>query len=134
MEGVLIGLAIAILAVLIGFVGVPFMRKKGWITDERTQTTKQVLEIANLILKNIEMKDNDVKDKTLLVLQIAEIAVRYVEQTSATTRDNKKKKELAQKSVLETLQLMNIEITPDIEKVIELGIESAVNQLPKTNK
>ena len=132
MEGIIIALVSVLVAFLVGFLLVPYMTKKGWINDKNAEMTKQLLAISKLIVKNIET-DNKNVDNALLVFDVAEIAVRYVEQM-AKDEPNAVKKEQAQKVVMDTLEKLNIEITNDIKALVELGIESAVNALPEDNK
>lgn len=127
MESILIAIAIVLFAFVLGFVVAPYLQKRGIITNGNSETAKQVIEIAKLILNNVEFKN---KDRALVVLDVSSIAVSYVEQT-AKNKSSLEKKELAKKSIIETLNVMEIEITNDVHAIIELGIESAVNRLPK---
>jgi predicted transcriptional regulator len=129
----LIGLGIAVLAVIVGFILTPYLKNKGILTEENVLVTKQVLEISKLIAKNLEYKD-DSKETVIMILEISDAAVRYVEQTAGMERRNDAKKDMAVKSVLQTLKLMKVNVTDDVMKLVELGVESAVNSLPKTYK
>lgn len=131
MEGIVISLVVTVLAFLIGFILAPYIREKGLFNNKSLALTNQLLDMSQIIIKNTNMKDKDV---SLTVLEVASIAVQYIEQTAGFERRNEVKKELAIKTVIKTLNSMKIEITDDIEELIELGIESAVSRLPKTNK
>lgn len=128
MEAILIAVGVVIFAILLGFVLVPYLKSKGYINDKNTEVTKLVLQLTDMIMKNSEFKN---KDKALLVIDIARIAVNYVEQTSRYD-SNEEKKEVAKKAVLETLKTMEIDVGSDIMRLVEMGIESSVNQLPPT--
>lgn len=130
MDATLISLLVILAVVVIGFVVTPFLNKKGLLKDINLAVSSNALEIAQIVAKNSNYKDND---KTVAILEVAKTCVRYVEQT-AKEKDNELKKGLAQEMIIDTLIQMGISITPDIERLIELGIESAVNALPKTNK
>lgn len=128
MDGLIIGIISVVVSILIGFVLAPYLNKKGFINQENLETTKQLLEISKVILKNSNIKNKEI---TTTVLDVSSISVKYIEQT-AKYQDAITKKKLAREAIIDTLKTMHIKITPDIEKVIEMGIESAVNSLPKT--
>jgi Tfp pilus assembly protein PilX len=126
----IIGLVVvAVLA--IGYFVVPYLQKKNIINEKNSETALQFIQLANMILNTIKF-DSNTQDKAKLVFNIADIAVRYVEQT-ITDGDNVKKKGVAFETVRQILKQMNIEVDSNIETLIEFGIESAVNVLPKTN-
>jgi lipopolysaccharide export LptBFGC system permease protein LptF len=128
MEGIFIALLITAVSFVIGFVLAPYLNKKGYLNENNTNLTKQLLEISEIVLKNADVKNKDV---AVSVLEISKSTVNYVEQT-AKYEDNEVKKKLAKESVIEVLKSLNIEITEDTLKLIEIGIEGAVISLPKT--
>lgn len=118
--------------VLVGFVLVPFLKEKGYVNEENAKQTVKLLEIARLIIKEMNIKDQK-KNTAIDIFIVAEKAVKYVEQTMKYD-SNEQKKELAIELAIDVLKHTNIKVTKDIEQIIEIGIESAVNALPKTYK
>jgi hypothetical protein len=135
MELMTIGLiALIVIAVLgIGYFLIPFLKRKGWFSTEDAKGTTQLMELIGAILKNVDFNNKNLQDKVNLIFEITETSVKYVEQTM-TTEDNSKKKEYAVSTVEQILAQLNIELTDEIKHLIEVGIESAVNSLPATNK
>ncbi len=126
-------IAIVVAAVLaIGFVLVPYLKKKGLINDQNIDATNQILQIAGLILSSLDIKNEKIKSEADTIFDISNKVVQYIEQTMKAV-DNVAKKQAAIDVIKEILGKLNIQVTPDNEKLIEVGIESAVNVLPKTN-
>lgn len=128
---ILILVVVVFAIVAIGFILVPWLKNKEIIKEESINTTKQMLELIGLVLKSIQTDNSKSKDEIELVFGICEKVVYYVEQTMKND-GNDIKKDYAVKASKEILEKMNIEVTDDMEKMIEIAIESAVNLLPKT--
>lgn len=128
----LLVLIIGLGVVVLGVYGISFLKKKGILTETNIETTKTTIAILEMILKNIKFND-EYKSQTEKVFAVAETAVRYVEQVIKND-DNAVKKETAFNTTLEILKTLNIEATDEIKTLVEFGIESAVNSLPKTSK
>ncbi len=128
----LLALVIGVGLVALGLYGVSFLKKKGILTNENIETTKMTITILEMILKNIKFDEN-YKSEAERVFAIAKTSVLYVEQVMKND-DNVIKKETAFNTTIEILRTLNIEITDDMKMLVEFGIESAVNTLPKTNK
>jgi hypothetical protein len=133
MELITFGIITIVVSIIlaIGFFLVPYLKNKNIINEQNSQTALQFIQLANMILSSIKF-DTDVQNKSKLVFEIAEISVRYVEQT-VKDGDNAKKKVLAFETIAQILMQMNIKVDKDVETLIEFAIESAVNVLPKTN-
>lgn len=124
-------IGIAIVALLIGFVGVPWLQKKGYLTKSSNETTAQIMELIGLILKNIDFENDKTKSQIDTVFDICQKVVQYVEQISVNN-DGEVKKALAVKLTIGILEKLNFELTDANKSLIEIGIEAAVNALPKT--
>jgi hypothetical protein len=129
----LIVISIVIGILVLGFFLMPYLKRKGVIKDSDAQLTGQLIEIVKLVIMNTQFKDDKTKDQTLLIFEICNTVVRYIEQ-SMRLEDSKDKKEKAYLTVLEILAELDIEVTEQRRKLIEVGIESAVNLLPPTHK
>lgn len=128
----LLALAIGVGVVAFGLYGISFLKNKGILTNENVETTKMTITILEMILKNIKFNET-YQNEAERVFAIAKVSVGYVEQVMKND-DNVIKKETAFNTTLEILKTLDIEVTDDIKTLIEFGIESAVNTLPKTNK
>lgn len=124
-------IGIAIVALLIGFVGVPWLQKKGYLTKSSNETTAQIMELIGLILKNIDFENDKTKSQIDTVFDICQKVVQYVEQISVNN-DGEVKKALAVKLTIGILEKLNFELTDANKSLIEIGIEAAVNALSKT--
>lgn len=123
-------ICIAIVVLLIGFIGVPWLQKKGYFTKTSNETTAQIMELIGLILKNIDFENDKTKGQIDTVFDICQKVVQYVEQISAND-DGTIKKALAVKLTTNILEKLNFELTDANKSLIEIGIEAAVNALPK---
>lgn len=127
---IIIGVALLILAV--GFYIVPYLNHKGYLTLQNVNTTKQILGIAQLVLQGMQV-NKGVKDQANTIFDITQKVVQYVEQTMKDS-DNSHKKQYAVDATKDILGKVGIQLSDDNQKLVEVGIEAAVNALPKTNK
>lgn len=135
MEWTLILLIIVVIlaAVGIGYWLIPILKKNGILKEEGIKGTQQILSLIALVLQNIKIEDGDVKSDINTIFGICQKVVQYVEQTMKDELPEDKKLHAMQ--VIEgVLGTLGIELSDDIKKLIEIGIESAVNLLPRTNK
>lgn len=133
MEPLTLGIiaVVVILLVTIAFILVPYLKNKGLLNEQNTQAANQVLSLIGLVLSNINIGNDKVKSEAETIFNITQKVVQYVEQTMDA--DGASKKQAALEAAKDILAKLNIELTPDNEKLIEVGIESAVSVLPKTN-
>jgi hypothetical protein len=134
MELITMGISLLIVAGIlgVGFWLVPFLKSKGYLNDKSMADTDQLMQLANIIVKNLDFKDDKVENTVKNVFAVSEVVVKYVEQT-LKNQDNAAKKDYAVNAVKDILTKVGVVVTADIEQLIEIGIESAVNSLPKTN-
>lgn len=129
--GVIVSAIVMVIAVLLAFVVLPFLKSKGVNIAGGSATVAEILKVLRIILKNTDM-DSKAKKDAEKVLEIAEVSVRYVEQVSKDLT-NDEKKAMAVQTTLQALASMGIVVNEDLMQLIEVGIEAAVNLLPKTN-
>lgn len=130
--GSIVGLAVLIAVLAVGYFLVPYMKKQGLVSEQGMKNISQLLELAKIILNNTKLK-SETKVSAEKIFQVADIAVRYVEQVSQDLSNEEKKKK-AIEVTLSTLQRLGFEATVDQKKLIEIGVEAAVNLLPKTHE
>jgi hypothetical protein len=121
---------IVVVIILIGFVGIPYLKTKGALTKQGTEATMTLLNIASVVLKNLNINDQT-KSNVDTIFGVTQKVVQYVEQTMSDS-DNATKKQYAVDATKEILGQLKIVLNSDSEKLIEIGIESAVNALPNT--
>jgi hypothetical protein len=123
---------VALIVLAIGFVGVPYLKAKGIINEQNTQTTLTLLNLIETVSKSLNLGD---KTKTNIetIFGVTEKVVQYVEQTM-TNETNDAKKKYAVDTTIDILKQLGIEVSVDNVRLIELGIESAVSVLEKTYK
>lgn len=118
--------ALVVLAIFfIGFIAVPWLSKKGYLKKDSTKTTEQILQVVGIILKNLNI-NKDAKDQATLIFNICEKVVAYIDQTSEHD-SNEEKKAFAVTCVNDILVQLKIDVNDDVKKLIEIGIEAAVN-------
>lgn len=123
----------AIVVMFVGtFIAIPLAKKKGLLTQKNIDAVQEALEMVNLAVKNLNLP-SAAASTTTLILRAAEAAVGYVEQTMKF-EDNDQKREHATKAAIDFLKHEGIEVTDDLQKLIEVSLQSAVSKLPKTNK
>jgi hypothetical protein len=125
---IIIGVAIVVL--LIGFIGVPWLQKKGYLTKASNDTAEQIVQLIGLVLQNIDFENDKTKNQIDTVFGICQKVVQYVEQISVND-NGEVKKALAVKLTIGVLEKLNFELTDANKSLIEIGIEAAVNQLIK---
>lgn len=127
-----IGLGVGIVVVLIGFVLVPWLKDKGWFKSGFA-TEKQILQLANMVVKSSDFKNKDLYSQ---ILTAGNHAVAYVEQVGK--RDdkitNEEKFTLATEVAFDILDVAEVRLTDEVMDMVEIAVEIAVNSLPKTNK
>ncbi|MCY9737466.1 hypothetical protein M5X17_27575 [Paenibacillus alvei] len=116
---------------LVGFVLVPFLKKKGYLQSESIEVTKQMLTLAGVVLDNLNTNNTDTHKKAEAIVKVCERAVLYVEQTEKYSM-NEDKKKLAVDTAIDMLEQMGVTVDEKVERLIEVGIESAVMLLPRT--
>lgn len=125
-----ISILVFVAVFFMSFFVVPFAQKKGWLSQDAINSTQKALEIAQLIASNMNL--GSAAGKTNTILQSTKAAVSFVEKTMKL-ENNEDKKDNAMEISIKFLEQEGIEVTDEMKKLIEVGIESAVSILPKTN-
>lgn len=135
MDNVYIVAIITIAVVTILFLVLPMLYKKfnNVNFEQLFDSTNNILEAINIIIQNIAIPE----DKRMilnLITTYATQAVQYAEQLYISGQlEEDLRKEKAVEYVKQILTLSEIEITDEIEQIIDATIESAVLLLPKTH-
>lgn len=135
-------IVIIIGAVLGGFVlatavFVPLLKRKGVKTEQILDTAQAGLAAADGVVDSVQAILPDIPGVALVdkVIGWAIKGVNAAEQLyKAGSVPAEQRKEQAVQLVRDCLTAANVEITPDIEKIIDGCVEAAVFSLPKTNK
>ena len=97
-------------------------------------SANNILKALDTIVDNISIPTNT-KTTLDMIIDYSTQAVQYAEQLYKSGQlDKDARKEEAVKYIEDILKLSNIEITDDIEKLINATIESSVLLLPKTEE
>jgi hypothetical protein len=129
--GIILLVVVAVLG--LGYFLVPYLKKKGIIDKGSAESTDQLMELIGAILKTVDFKNEKLENQVDIVFNITSIAVHYVEQVM-TDAPNDEKKQYDVDTVQDVLAKLGVEVNAETLKLIEIGIESAVNALPPTNK
>ncbi|NLZ47192.1 MAG: hypothetical protein GX895_00120 [Clostridiales bacterium] len=127
---IVFAVALAVIAIVVGLV--PFLRKKGVNLNSYFATANNVVTKANYTIDflNEVMPDNKVVDILEIIAKWAKIAVGNAEQLYHTGEIKKDERaEVANKVVINVLEMLNIEVTDNLKTLINAAIEDAVNTL-----
>lgn len=113
-----------------------YLSKHGVNVQKGLETTDNGLTIANTIVDALKtaMPENKVVSVIDKITGYAQTGVQAAEQLAKSgqiTADQRK--EEAQKYITTALNMAGIEITPEIQTVIDGAVECAVVTLPKSN-
>lgn len=128
---------VTIVAVIFGVCGfvLPQLTKKGIDTGKVLDTTDKGLEIADNAVDTVKAIAPDIPYINIVdkVIEYAQIGVKKAEQMYKANQggDDTRKTEAVQ-LVTDCLTAAKINITPDLKKIIDGAVESAVYTLPKT--
>lgn len=111
----------------LGLVGIPFLKRKGYIEKDDTEFTIQLLELMKLLIYELNLGNEKVKENTMIVFKIAEITVNYIDKNMDLNGQNIE--DVSYETAIELLEELDIEITEERKKMIKLGIKFAVNNL-----
>ena len=128
---------IAIVALIFGVCGfvLPMLNKKGIDTGKVLDNTDKGLEIADNAVDTVKAIAPDIPYINIVdkVIEYAQVAVKKAEQLyKANQSGGDTRKAEAVQLVKDCLTAAKIETTPDLEKIIDGAVESAVYALPKT--
>lgn len=121
-----IGLIICVLGT--GLFFVPWLKRNNYIDQQSTDFTQELLELMKLLMYELNLKD-ETKEHAMNFFRIAEIAVDYVDAN--LDLQGRKIEEVSYEKVLELLNELGIELTDQRKRLIEMGIQYAVDKLGK---
>lgn len=126
-----VGLAVLVIVVILamGFFLIPLLNRNGITNQVHSENIAQIIDFAKQV-NNGSQLSQPTKDIVSKVFDVAKIAVSYVEQTM-TDVDNSHKKLAAEKTVSDILNTMGVKVGESEKNLINIGIESAVNLMPK---
>ena len=136
MDNIFVAMIITIIVISILFLVMPIFYNKFNNFDfyNLFGSINNSLNALQTIFDNIPISQN-VKNTLDLITNYAKEAVQYAEQLYKSGQLSEDlRKEKATEYIKEILKVSNIEITEEIEKIIDATIESAVLLLPKTKE
>lgn len=115
-------IAIILAAVVGGLFVIPFAKKKGWITKDKTEGMKQMLLVTRLVLDVIKIDKLD-KNKATFALDIADRVVDYVNEHMD---DNVDKRAISLRIIDDLLAKNAVVPTVSERHLIEIVIDQAI--------
>lgn len=115
-------IAVIITAVAGGLFVIPFAKKKGWITKDKTKGMKQMLLATRLVLDVIKTDKLD-KTKATFTLDIADRVVDYV---NLHLDDNVDKRAISLRIIDDLLAKNAVIPTVSERQLIEIVIDQAI--------
>jgi hypothetical protein len=134
-----------ILLLIVGIIGgmvltsavlIPLLKKKGVKTDQVIDQVQTGLEVADSVLDGVQAAFPNVPGIAVIdkVVELADKSAKAAEQMKKSNQiPADQRKATAVQLVKDYLTAANVEITPDVEKIIDGAVEAAVFVLPKTN-
>jgi hypothetical protein len=129
LSAIVILIVVVVLAAVIAFALVPYLMKKGFLNQGNVDVSKQFLSIVESLLAATHIGNVDHNHQ---IFAVCERVVLFIEQTMKDVEPESKKAR-AVELVEEVLESLHIEVSDKIKTLIEVGIESTVKLLPKTN-
>lgn len=133
----LIVLAVILFAAIVLAVLLPFLKRKGVAVDSVLEYTKSALATANRTLDMARPFLSDSPGLTLFdkILTAVQVGVGNAEQLYHVGKlEGEQRNDEARKYILDSLGIIGIEVTPEIERVIDGAIEAEVLNLGHTDK
>lgn len=121
--------------VLMAAVLIPLLKKKGIDTDKVIDAAQTGLKTADSIVDGVQAALPDLPGIKIVheIIELASKGADAAEQMKKSSQiESGQRKATAIQLVKDCLTAANIEITPDIEKIIDGAVEAAVFALPKT--
>ena len=115
---------------------IPYLQKKGWNIGGYLGSAATITKLINSIIDAIKpyITPNSTFDLVEKIFEITEKAVTFAEQAYKDAQcEADQRKSVARKYTIDCLKLAGIEVTEDIEKLIDGALEAAVFVLPKTH-
>lgn len=128
----ILSLFFILLNLILGWIIIPFMKKNKLLSQEKIDMTKRLVGMLELVNSNVKYSNNNIKDKTSMILKFAEHGTNYVEQVMKS-ESNENKKLIAIETTVKLLEQSGVYVDDKLLQLIQIGIESAVSKLPKTN-
>ena len=134
-------IVIAIVALVAGIalatgIFIPLLKKKGIKTDQIIDEAQAGLKTAGVVLDGVQtalpgLPGIAIVDKVIELEQKGVAAAEQLKNSAQLPADQRKA--AAIQLVKDFLTAANVEVTPDIEKIIDGAVEAAVFALPKTS-
>lgn len=122
---------IAILSVSTFYV-IPYLKSKTIITDENMVDAAHVINIAETLVKLINV-DSKLLNETTIIIESCKQALSYVSDIMNVT-DLEQKRKITYDAVVETLTKLGISITETNKSLIKTGISLALVTRSDTQK
>lgn len=123
-QSLLISLGVLIVIIIIGLIGIPYLKKSGLIKQEDLENTEKAIQLANALIGVVKF---DNKDQIKSIFTIVETVFEYITDSI----DDTNKEKLAYTAIVKILGEMNVEITKEIQELVELAINSTLGSNTK---
>lgn len=133
--GTVLGVTLVIGAIFL--ILFPYLKKKNVKVDEVLQKTDMVLDGVNTVVGVADklLPGNPAVSILKTIEKYAHVAVNQAEQLYITSQLAKDQRNIkAKETIYSTLKLLNVEITPEVEKIIDGAIEAEVLALGHKDK
>lgn len=135
---VILGIVLGVTALtfLLTFVAIPYAIKKGYPIEKYLSTADKGIDIAKDVIgtvsKVVPIPYIEIIDKILVYADKGVASAEQLYKIGQIEKDARKSE--AHAYVIEMLKLVDVEVTPEIEKIIDGAIEAGVQGLPKTHQ
>lgn len=111
-------------AIGIGFILVPFLKKKNILTPDNIKISNDLLLFSKIVLNKLG------KEKSAEAIRVVRDVLKYIETISAP-QTNEEKAKIAKEYIFASLNELNIEIDYETELLIDIVINNALNIIVK---
>jgi hypothetical protein len=107
--------------------GLPWLRRKGFLNKDIIDDMQVAIKVSNMLVHGSKI-DTKVKNKKLLIINIAEEAVKLIEN-EITDKSVDEKKLVAIQSVIKTADLLGIQFNSYDIDFIEVVVDQVMKML-----
>lgn len=119
----IIGVVVA-LVIILGFIAVPYFKRSGLVKEEDVKFTVELLQIVGIILNEMKLKQ-EVKDEAVIVVEVARVAVGYVQDMMGDKTIAEQQESAINASIM-VLNKMKIEVTDARKELVEITVKLVI--------
>jgi len=121
-QNLLISLGVLLVIIVIGLIGIPYLKKNNLVKQEDLENTRKAIEIANALIYVMKF---DKKNQITSIFNIVEYVLDYM----ASSLDDEDRANIAYLSVIKILNELHVEVDEQLNEVINLAINTSLGKI-----